>query len=313
MQINKRKWAHPRLGSFYNSMKFKSKVTKVRIFLAVILLVVLSRVSGAYGEEVKAGGITFSLGFESFPGKHFYVLECVRYQTGSQIDYKYNSREDNMSFSSLSLRVTKMTQIGSKNLFVGMEIGVSFSLSGFEKSWNLPALIPKFSGVVCAPRWIHLSYYYSQSSKEETKACVFPLLGRLSYQRPIQDNLSFNLGLGLGAYLFHSTLTTTETRAYVKDVGNWKKGEVYEDIERNHFTAATPGGEGSAGFAIRLSPHVSLGITGSLILISKVKDINESTSRDPTEWDPASPELVTMKDGNEYGGIGWRIGASLVF
>lgn len=119
--------------------------------------------------------------------------------------------------------------------------------------------------------------------------------------------------MGLGAYVIHSIWTTTEINTFVKDFGDWKKGDVYKYVLRDHFTAVTPGGEGSIGFACKLSPSVSLGITGRLILISKIKAISEETSYYQIDWTPAEPELVSMKYGNEYGGIGWSLGASLSF
>lgn len=123
----------------------------MRIFLAVILLVGLSGVSEAYGGEVETGGITFGLGFESFPGKLYYEQESARYKKGLRSDYKVNPKEDNMSFSVLSLRVTKMTRIGFKNLFAGIEVGMSLAMSGYEKSWNLPVLTPGFLGEIRFP------------------------------------------------------------------------------------------------------------------------------------------------------------------
>lgn len=135
----------------------------------------------------------------------------------------------------------------------------------------------------------------------------------MSYQNPIWDNLSFNFGAGVGGYLFHSTTTITEIHTYVKDYSSWKKGDIRKNVGRSHLTAVTPGGEGSIGFAYRLTPSVSLGITGRLILISKVEDVTENTDYYKTDWDPAEPELMTMKYGEEYGGIGWGISALLIF
>jgi len=117
----------------------------------------------------------------------------------------------------------------------------------------------------------------------------------------------------LGAYVFHAIHTTNVTWTYVQNWGDWKSGEVYKCVWRSHLTVATPGGEGSIGFAYKLSSSVSLGITGRLILISKVTDVTETTSYYQTDWDPKEPELTTVKDGNEYGGIGWGISASLLF
>lgn len=123
----------------------------MRIFLAMILLVGLSGVSGAYGEEGKTGGITFGLGFESFPGKYYYRMDCLRYENGQRSASKVNQKEDEINSSGLSFRVTKMTKIGFENLFAGIEMGMLLPISGYEKSFNLPALDSNFTGEVHLP------------------------------------------------------------------------------------------------------------------------------------------------------------------
>lgn len=135
----------------------------------------------------------------------------------------------------------------------------------------------------------------------------------MSYRKHTRDDLSVNLGAGLGAYVLYSVSTTTDIRTYVKDSGDWKRGDVDKDIWRTHFTAVTPGGEGSIGFAYELSPSISVGITGRIILISKIENLYELTSYYKTNWEPAEPQLMTIKLGEEYGGMGWGIGASVIF
>ncbi len=120
----------------------------MRIFLTIILFVALSGLSQANGQEVKTGGITFSVGLESFPGKTYYRLECLRYEDGESRDYKTTQAEDPMNSLNLTLRVAKMGRFGSSNLFAGIEVGVSVPVSGYEKSWNLPALTPDLSGEI---------------------------------------------------------------------------------------------------------------------------------------------------------------------
>jgi hypothetical protein len=88
---------------------------------------------------------------------------------------------------------------------------------------------------------------------------------------------------------------------------------VVQDVWRSHFTAATPGGEGSIGFAYRLSPSVSLALIGRLIFISKIEDTSEYADYYKSEWEPAEARLSTMKYGEEYGGIAWGVGAMLTF
>jgi hypothetical protein len=135
----------------------------------------------------------------------------------------------------------------------------------------------------------------------------------LSYQNSILGNLDFNFGTGIGAYLIYSTSTITQINAYVEDYYSWKKGDIRKNVWSSHFTAATAGGEGSIGFVYRLTPSLSLGITGRLILISKIENIAEYTDYYETEWDPAEPKLMTIKEGEEYGGMGWGIDVSVIF
>ena len=116
-----------------------------------------------------------------------------------------------------------------------------------------------------------------------------------------------------GAYVFHSNQTITTTQTYVDDFRPWNEGDVRQNVSRSHFTAATPGGEGSIGLVYRLGPSISLGLIGRLILISKTEDTDEYADYYKPEWDPAESRLSTMKYGEEYGGIAWGVGATLMF
>jgi hypothetical protein len=142
---------------------------------------------------------------------------------------------------------------------------------------------------------------------------VFPLLGRVDYRAQSKGNITFTLGIGIGGYVFHSVCTTTSTYTYVMDYEPWKRGDVRKNISRIHLTALTPGGEGSVTLARRLGPSVSLGITATVLVNSKIEDTWESSGYYPTDWDPAEAELITMKYGYEYGGMGWGLGLSLSF
>ena len=123
----------------------------MRIFLTVVLFVGLSGLSPANGQEVKTGGISFSIGLESFPGKTNYRLECLRYENGEFRDYKTTQGEDAMNSYNLTFRVAKMSQIAFDDFSAGIEVGMSVPVSGYEKSWELPALTPDFSGEIRYP------------------------------------------------------------------------------------------------------------------------------------------------------------------
>ena len=123
----------------------------MRIFLTVVLFVGLSGISQASGQEAKTGGISFSVGFESFPGKTYYRLECLRYENGEFRDYKTTQGEDAMNSLNLTFRVAKMSQIAFNDFSAGIEVGMSVPVSGYEESWELPALSPDFTGEIYFP------------------------------------------------------------------------------------------------------------------------------------------------------------------
>jgi hypothetical protein len=135
----------------------------------------------------------------------------------------------------------------------------------------------------------------------------------LSFRGSINNHFAFDLAVGSGAYLFHSVTATTQLLTYVKELEWWKVGDVRKTVSRDHFAATTIGGEASIGFAYKLNSSLSLGVSGRLILISEIKDISEITDYYKTHWEPAEPVLITIKQGNEYSGIGWGFGASLSF
>lgn len=158
-----------------------------------------------------------------------------------------------------------------------------------------------------------LSSAYSQVGKEENRLSVFPVLARMDYQHPVTDRLSVSLGLGIGGYVFHSTCTTTQIHTWVQDSAPWKRGDVSRGVSRVHLTAAAPGAEASIGLAHQLGPSVSLGVTLKVLATSKIDDTWESTGYYAADWDPAEDELMTIKNGYQYGGMGWGIGASISF
>ena len=118
----------------------------MRTWLTISLLVCILLASAAAEADMKGSGVSFSIGFESYPGEFFYRLDGVRYLSGIPRDYKFNPNTDGAAFSVLSLRARKMVPLGSGNVSAGIEVGMSLPISGYEKSWSLPALTPKFTG-----------------------------------------------------------------------------------------------------------------------------------------------------------------------
>ncbi len=142
---------------------------------------------------------------------------------------------------------------------------------------------------------------------------VIPVLASLDYTRAFQDDLTLGLGMGMGGYVIHSANVTSETYRYEANNDPWKKGDVRKDVYRTHLTALTPGVEGSVALAYRINPSLRLGLTGKIMVISRIRDTWEYTEYSPTDWDPAQPQLVTIKNGYEYGGVGWGLSATVSF
>lgn len=118
----------------------------MRTWLTLSLLACILLASVAAEADMKGSGVSFSIGFESYPGEFCYRLDGVRYLSGVARDYKFNPKTDGAAFSVLSLRVRKMVQLGSSKFSAGLEVGMSLPISGYEKSWSLPALTGKFTG-----------------------------------------------------------------------------------------------------------------------------------------------------------------------
>ena len=118
----------------------------MRIWLTLSLLGCILLAPASAGAETEGSGISLDIGFESYPGEFFYRLDGVRYLSGVARDYRFNQKTDDVAFSVLSLRVSKMVQLGSSRFFAGIEVGMSVPISGYEKSGSLPALTGKFTG-----------------------------------------------------------------------------------------------------------------------------------------------------------------------
>ncbi len=123
----------------------------MRIVLALLVVLCILIPQEGSGEEVKVGGICFSLGFESYPGKLFYRLDGIRYISGTAHDFRYNPESEDAAFVVLSLRAKREIPLGVRDFSVGLEMGVSLPVAGYEKSWDLPALTSEVTGDVYFP------------------------------------------------------------------------------------------------------------------------------------------------------------------
>lgn len=123
----------------------------MRMILALLVIVCFWVPPGACRGDVNTLGVTFTLGFESYPGKLFYRLDGIRYVSGTTRDHKYNPMVENVTFAVFSARVARLVPLGWEGLSAGLELGISTPLSGYSKSWSLPALAPKFTGDIYFP------------------------------------------------------------------------------------------------------------------------------------------------------------------
>jgi hypothetical protein len=288
----------------------------MRIIPSLLIIVCSLAAQGTWGAEKTAGGVTFTLGFESLPGKLFYRQDGIRYLSGTKRDFRYDQIVENVDFTVAILRVGKLVPLGSTGLSAGLEVGMSAPLAEYNKSWEFPALAPKFTGDVFFPSFCWgsgLNSYYSQVGKEENEVIILPMLAKIGYDRRTGDDLVFGVGVGVGAFMLYSNHRTTETERYVQDSVPWKEGDVSRNVYREHLAAVIPGGEASFTLAYRLSSSALLGLTARILAISKIKDTWEYTGYYATDWDPAEPELITLKNGYEYGGIGWGLGVTVSF
>jgi hypothetical protein len=142
---------------------------------------------------------------------------------------------------------------------------------------------------------------------------MFSFLGTVDYRNPVGEKLTVDFGIGIGGFLIHSLATTNSVNRWVRDSTPWKEGDERKTVNKLHFTALTPGMEGSVRLAYKLGPSASLGLTGRVLVISKIKDTWEATDYYQTDWEPLEPKLVNMKQGYEYGGVGWGLGISISF
>jgi hypothetical protein len=118
----------------------------MRIIWISLLLLCLSAPQVVRGEEEpKIGGMRFGLGFESYPGKLYYRLDGFRYINGTLRDVMYRPSSQDITFRTFSLRATGLVRTGFPHLRVGLEVGISFPVSAFQKSWDVPALTPKLT------------------------------------------------------------------------------------------------------------------------------------------------------------------------
>jgi len=123
----------------------------MRTIMLSLVLLCLSTPQAAWGDEGRIGGMAFTLGFESYPGKLHYRLDGVRYISGTSRDFRFNPVSEDIAFKTLSLRATKLMRTGLGGLWAGLEVGIALPVYDYRKSWDLPALTPKLTQDVYFP------------------------------------------------------------------------------------------------------------------------------------------------------------------
>jgi hypothetical protein len=117
-----------------------------RIWILMLLVCLWSPQAVGAGQQARIGGMSFSLGFESYPGRLYYRLDGFRYINGSLRDVKYRPTSQDIAFQEFSLRAAALGATGFPHLRAGLELGISIPVSGHLKSWNVPAITPKLTG-----------------------------------------------------------------------------------------------------------------------------------------------------------------------
>jgi hypothetical protein len=116
-----------------------------KIWVPMLLVCLWSPQAVRGQEQTGIGGMRFTLGFESYPGKLYYRLDGFRYINGTLRDVRYRPASEDIAFETFSLRATRLVGTGLPHLRAGLEVGISLPASAYCKSWNVPAITPKLT------------------------------------------------------------------------------------------------------------------------------------------------------------------------
>ncbi|MGM0442511.1 MAG: hypothetical protein ACQEQC_08850, partial [Elusimicrobiota bacterium] len=285
-----------------------------KVILAIVG--VFSVITAVQAQQINFGGVNVSVGYDSVPGKFYYIENVAEYEDGSISKSRETQGEEEFRSGMVSLRVSKMSSIMNatldENLSAGIEVGASLPISGLDKSWELPADPDNdYTGTVRGPSTF-LATDYKQTRIQEAELSIFPILGKVSYginENNTDIGADINIGFGLGAYILNISETVTESENYVQDSagGIEKQGDEIKEISPREYSEISPGGEINLQISQGITEDISAGATGRVGIIAAKKSLSftENTDYYQIDWTPEDETLTTMKEGREYGGISY--------
>jgi hypothetical protein len=216
-----------------------------------------------------------------------------------------------------------MKPILSPNLSGGLEVGCEIPLSSWKKDWKNAA-----GDITISPPevteytllWFELfqdldppEVDYSQLFELKEKFIVVPVLGKLAYTGGGRTKVG--IGLSFGAYVVNSQITGTMTKTYAQNSPPYVKGEKETTETTVSGTTCSPGGEFSLDLSLPVSDMFSIGFNGWAGYIGKATVFlgGERTGYTQIEWSPAAPEMSTLKQVFEVGGLSYGGGLSFNF
>lgn len=266
------------------------------------------------------GPVKFQVGINQFPGKTYWVEGLVRWD-GSAWRDKFSQKERAFYTTLLSIRASTMKPILSPSLSAGLEVGCEIPLSTWKKKWKnaagditiAPPEVTEYTlvdmellGSLDAPE-----QDYTQSLEIKERLLVVPVLGKLAYTS--YGGTRLGIALSLGAYIINARISGITTHTYVQSVPPYVPGE--RDTMEMTFssTSCSPGGEFSLQLSLPLSDIFSVGFNGWVGYIGKATIFwgAEWTGYTQIEWSPAAPEMSSLKQLFEAGGLSYGGGLSL--
>lgn len=271
-------------------------------------------------EGISIGPVKFQVGLNQFPGKNYWIEDLYKWD-GSAWQQKRVQGEESFHVSLLSIRASTMKPI-SPNLSAGLEVGCEIPLSSWKKEWKnaagdiggVPPDVTEYTEIIWLSSWIFSpDEDYTQSLEIKERLIVVPILGKLAYTFPSRRGMKVDASLAFGTYVINYRVTATMTDTYVEDAPPYQTGDedIYETTRSG--TTCSPGGEFSVQLSLPLGSRVSVGLNGSLGYIGKSVLFfgYETTDYEQIGWTPGAPELATLKQLFEVGGLSYGGGLSL--
>jgi len=293
------------------------KILTIGLILAITLPVTVFAVE----EYVNLGPVRLQAGINQFPGKNYWIEEMHKWD-GSDWQTKWSQNEESFHVTLLSVRASKMKPILTPSLSGGLEVGCEIPIISWKKDWKNPAgdigaVPPEVTEYTVL--WFEVfqdttpAADYSQLFELKETFVVVPVLGKLAYNTGRRAKVG--VGLSFGAYIVNSRIIGTTTHTYAQNSPPYVQGEKETTEMSISATTCSPGGEFSVQLSLPLGNQASIGLNGYLGYIGKATVFwgLERTGYTQIEWSPAAPEMATLKQIFEVGGLSYGGGLSLNF